>query len=218
MVTSRAWRVRASKVHTTANLRVLKSDAKPQRHISRRELAQVLLASAAAGILSPLSSAAHPLHRYLSNSALLDFADAHLSAETSKPLFLSAEQFAALDVLSEAIVPGSRNAQAASFIDLLLSADTHEVRQTFLASLSAVEASSNGTYHTKIVSLNSEQLRDLLTALSAPDSADHKHFNDLKDWISGAYYSSEIGMRELGWTPERVFSTFPGCSHPDGHA
>src|SRR5207249_6154713 len=34
--------------------------------------------------------------------------DAHLSAETSKPLFLSAEQFAALDVLSEAIVPGSR--------------------------------------------------------------------------------------------------------------
>ncbi len=131
---------------------------------------------------------------------------------------MSAEQFAALDVLSEAIVPGSRKAQAASFIDLLLSADTHDVQQTFLASLSAVEASSNGTYHTRIVSLSSDQLRDLLTTLSAPDSVDHKHFNDLKDWISGAYYSSEIGMRELGWTPERVFSTFPGCSHADGHA
>ena len=206
------------KVHTTTDIRVLKNDAKPQRHISRRELAQVLLASAAAGILSPLSSPAHPLHRYLSNSSLLDFADAHLSAETSKPLFLSAEQFAALDVVSEAIVPGSRKAQAASFIDLLLSADTHEVQHTFLASLSAIEASSNGTYHTKIVSLSREQLRDLLTTLSEPDSADHKHFNDLKAWISGAYYSSEIGMRELGWRPDRVFSTFPGCSHPDGHA
>src|SRR5437868_121376 len=122
MVTSRAWRVRASKVHTPTDIRVLKNDAKPQRHISRRELAQVLLASA------------------------------------------------------------------------------------------------NGTYHTRIVSLTSDQLRNLLTTLSAPDSANHKHFNDLKDWISGAYYSSEIGMRELGWTPERVFSTFPGCSHADGHA
>ena len=206
------------KVHTTTEIRVLKNDAKPQRHISRRELAQALLASAAAGILSPLSSAAHPLHRYLSNSSLLDFADAHLSSETSKPLFLSAEQCAALDVLSEAIVPGSRKAQAASFIDLLLSAETHEVQRTFLASLSAVEASSNGTYHTKIVSLSSDQLRDLLTTLSAPDSAEHRYFNNLKDWISGAYYSSEIGMHELGWTPERVFSTFPGCSHADGHA
>jgi Gluconate 2-dehydrogenase subunit 3 len=200
------------------DIRVLTNDAKPQGHISRRELAQVLLASAAAGILSPLSSTAHPFYRYLSDSALLDFADAHLSTETSKPFFLSAEQFAALGVLSEAIVPGSRKAQAASFIDLLLSVDTREVQQTFLASLSAVEASSNGTHHSKIVSLSSGQLRDLLTTLSVPDSADHMHFNDLKDWISGAYYSSEIGMRELGWTPERVFSTFPGCSHADGHA
>ena len=205
-------------MHTTTDIRVLRNDAKPQRHISRRELAQVLLASAAAGILSPLSSAARPLHKYLSNSSLLDFADAHLSTEASKPLFLSAEQFAALDVLSEAIVPGSRKAQAVSFIDLLLSAETHEVQRTLLASLSAVEASSNGTYHTKIVSLSSDQLHDLLTTLSAPDSADRRHFDKLKDWISGAYYSSEIGMRELGWTPDRVFSTFPGCSHSDGHA
>ena len=25
------------------------------------------------------------------------------------------------------------------------------------------------------------------------------HFQNLKDWIAGAYYSSETGMRELGW-------------------
>ncbi len=203
---------------TTKDIRVLQNDMLSPRRISRRELAQILLASFAAGILSPLSSGAHPLHKYLSNSSLLDFADVHLSAETSKPLFFSEELFVALDVLSEAIVPGSRKAQAASFIDLLLSADTHEVQQAFLASLSAAEASSNGIYHTKIVSLSSNQLHNLLTTLSSPDSTDHKHFNDLKDWISGAYYSSEIGMRELGWTPDRVFSTFPGCSHSDGHA
>ena len=44
-----------------------------------------------------------------------------------------------------------------------------------------------------------------------------EHFENLKGWISGAYYSSEIGMKELGWTPDRVFASFPGCEHPEGH-
>ena len=44
------------------------------------------------------------------------------------------------------------------------------------------------------------------------------HFDLLKGWIAGAYYSSEIGMRELGWTGNVFFETFPGCDHPDGHA
>jgi len=44
-----------------------------------------------------------------------------------------------------------------------------------------------------------------------------KHFENLKGWISGAYYSSEAGMRELGWTEDRVFEKFPGCEHPEGH-
>ena len=43
------------------------------------------------------------------------------------------------------------------------------------------------------------------------------HFDNLKGWISGAYYSSEVGMRELGWTGQVMFESFPGCEHPDGH-
>jgi len=44
------------------------------------------------------------------------------------------------------------------------------------------------------------------------------HFNNLREWISGGYYSSEIGMRELGWTGQLFFDKLPGCDHPDGHA
>jgi hypothetical protein len=36
--------------------------------------------------------------------------------------------------------------------------------------------------------------------------------------VSGAYYSSEIGMQELGWTGQMFFDKLPGCDHPDGHA
>jgi len=44
------------------------------------------------------------------------------------------------------------------------------------------------------------------------------HFENLKGWIVGAYYSSEVGMRELGWTGDFFFDSFPGCEHPGGHA
>jgi len=26
-----------------------------------------------------------------------------------------------------------------------------------------------------------------------------------------------MGMKELGWTADRVFAGFPGCEHPEGH-
>jgi gluconate 2-dehydrogenase subunit 3-like protein len=201
----------------STELPVLNSQS-ASRHISRREAAQVILSGLAAGILVPFASAAHPIHKHLLNGALLDSADARLSTENAKPLFLSAQQFAALEVLSEAIVPGSRKAQSASFIDLLLSVDTQNAQEKLLASLSAFESASQYTFHAGLASISPAQLHELLTSLSAPDSADRKHFNHLKDWVSGAYYSSEIGMRELGWTPDRVFSAFPSCSHPEGHS
>jgi len=43
------------------------------------------------------------------------------------------------------------------------------------------------------------------------------HFENLKGWIVGAYYSSEPGMRELGWTDNMFFPALPGCDHSDGH-
>jgi hypothetical protein len=205
-------------MRSTNEIYILRHNEISPRRISRRELAQILLTSAAAGFVSPLSSAIHPINKHLLNAALLESADARLSTKNGNPLFLSAQQFATLDVLSEAIVPGSRNAQSAAFIDLLLSADIHDAQQTFINSLSAFESASQNNLHSAITALSTSQVHDLLTSLSASDSAGLEHFNHLRDWIVGAYYSSEAGMRELGWTPDRVFRAFPTCPHPEGHA
>jgi len=43
------------------------------------------------------------------------------------------------------------------------------------------------------------------------------HFDHLKGWVSGAHHSSEIGLKELGYTGQMFFESFPGCPHPDGH-
>ena len=58
-------------------------------------------------------------------------------------------------------------------------------------------------------------LREASTA--DPKSAIRGHFQNLKGWIAGAYYSSEPGMRELGWTGAMIFAELPGCTHPGGH-
>jgi len=35
----------------------------------------------------------------------------------------------------------------------------------------------------------------------------------LKEWIVGAYYSSEQGMKELGWDGNFAFEKYPTCEH-----
>jgi hypothetical protein len=56
---------------------------------------------------------------------------------------------------------------------------------------------------------------DQKTSSASPTLRDH--FENLKDWIVATYYSSEEGMRELGWTDEFYFESPSECSHPEGH-
>jgi Gluconate 2-dehydrogenase subunit 3 len=69
--------------------------------------------------------------------------------------------------------------------------------------------------------LTASEQEALLQAASTADvarSAERRHFQVLKEWIVGAYYTSEPGMRELGWTGSVFHGELPGCTHPDGHA
>jgi hypothetical protein len=186
--------------------------------VSRREAALKLLSGLAAGAFFPSLSPLHPVRALLLNGALLDSADKVLASATREPLFLSAAQFSTLDKIAEAIVPGSRKAQSAAFIDLLLSVDSDKPRQEFAASLAALNAAAQKSFQRNVVGLSDAQVDELLQTAATKDSANYVHFESLKGWAIGAYYSSEIGMGELGWTPDRVFPTYPGCSHIASHS
>jgi gluconate 2-dehydrogenase subunit 3-like protein len=199
------------------------------RRLTRREMVQRLLAGAGAGVAWPLVAASHPIYAPLANGAIFEETE-NLAAADWKPLFLNAQQEETLAVLAEAIVPGSKKAQADRFIDLLLSVDTAEHQKSFVDSLAAFETESQKRFGRRLSALNAGEQNALLTDAStrpAEESAaggDRKedpglrgHFENLKGWSSGAYYSSEAGMRELGWTEDRVFDKFPGCEHPEGH-
>jgi hypothetical protein len=192
--------------------------AQPARRVSRRELAQTLLSGLALGVLSPSLSPLHPIYHHLLNGETLDSANEGLASGKLKPTFLSESQFLSVEKIVEGIVPGSQRAQSAAFIDLLLSVDSTQSQQAFAASLAAFEAAADKTFRKNIAALSEAQSAELLQAASVKDSGNNAHFENLKGWAVGAYFSSEIGMRELGWTPDRVFSTYPVCTHAESHS
>jgi hypothetical protein len=213
-----------------------------RRGLTRREMVQRLLAGAGVGAAWPLVAASHPIHKLLADDALFSEADARMAAADWTPVFLDAQQNASLIALLESVVPGSGKAQVNRFIDLLLSADTREKQKEFLASLSAIESESQKRFEHPFAALAENQKNELLTIASkeveerkekkneaasegSPEEKHagetqltlHDHFENLKGWISGAYYSSEAGMRELGWTGDYAFDSYPACDHAEGH-
>jgi hypothetical protein len=211
-------------------LTVISEAVAADEQLTRREMVRRLAAGAAAGAAWPLLAASHPIHELLKNDALLDEAE-KLGAADWKPLFLNGQQNESLTAIAESIVPGSTKAHVNRFIDLLLSVDTEKHKTEFVAAIAVFDDEAQKRFAKDFPALDKTQKNELLTDASATPAKKnsegaesgkrraglHEHFENLKGWVAVAYYSSEIGMKELGWTPDRVFASFPGCEHPEGH-
>ncbi len=157
---------------------------------------------------------------------------AHTGAKSAaaewRPAFLDRHQIDTLEILGERIIPGSSKAQVNRFIDLLLSVDTQDAQREFLGSLSAFEAESLRRFSHPYKELSETQQNEILTSASTAEHGKagegqperitmRDHFENIKSWVSEAYYSSEIGMKELGWTGQVFFTSFPGCQDSGEH-
>lgn len=160
-----------------------------------------------------------------------------------KPAFFDPHQYETFTVIAERIVPGSTDAKVAQFIDLLLSVEAQQQQKRFVDALSAFEAYSLATYHKPFINLSEEQQNHALTLASTakpggrlpglgrrpilgPQNAAagqeekltmRDHFEFLKREAAEAYFSSEPGLKYLGWTGQVMWSSFPGCQHPEEH-
>jgi hypothetical protein len=201
--------------------------------VARRRVLQGL--AAGAGVVLPGVSEAHPMHEHAHSSAA-EAAQARAKAPDWKPEFLDAHQFATLTALCARIVPGSEAAQADRFVDSLLAVDTRERQQRFLTAMGAHEGEAIRRFGRPFKALAPAQQDEILTVASAgpsgkqdwiwtpgtpverPPSVPEEvtlrdHFEHLKGWIAGAYYSSEAGLKELGYTGQMFFGEFPDCKH-----
>jgi hypothetical protein len=229
-----------------SSLPILNNHMPSARALNRREWIARMLGGVTAGLTFPGLAAGHPVRELLADSSALEKADASVAAADWTPELLSSFQASTLTALAERIIPGSSSAGVARFIDTLLSVDKLENRQRFLNSLAEFESASMKKFGHSYKDLTETQQDEILTEASTAESGYPQapggrrrrrsslgppignskpaqetlrdHFENLKGWVQGAYYSSEVGMRELGWTGNVMFESFPGCDHPGGHA
>ena len=189
--------------------------------IPRRVALQTLLGGVGAGLALPsAASAQHPIHTHLANPATIEHAQRNASAATSAREFFDEHQAKTLEALAETIVPGSTAARVAPFLDQLLAVDSAASQQAFVGSLGAFDMAAIRKHNKAWIAISAPEQDAILRDASASDpktSAMRAHFENLKQWIAGAYYSSEPGMRELGWTGNVIHAELPGCTHPGGH-
>jgi hypothetical protein len=198
--------------------------------ISRRDLIRAALLAGASAALEPALSLAQtavpettPAQRGEDESKLL--ADPNW-----KPAFLNQGQNETLIALSDVIIPatetpGAKEALVNRYLDLVLAGEPAESQQKFLDSLNYVDSESQRLFGKEFRSLTQEDQNDLLQPLAYPLrpsfwlNKDHpdpgvEHFGRLKSMIAVAYYTSEIGERELGWDGTFTHGPFQGCDHP----
>lgn len=163
-----------------------------------------------------------------------DDASRELARPGWTPVFLSAQQNETLIVLGEAIIPatdtpGAKAAFVNRFLDLVLSVLPPETQREFLDSLTWFDTGAMARYKASFVNLSDDEKQDFLNLAAWPHThvgwgetdanfEGHEHFERMKRWIASAYYSSPIGLKELGWDGWPARGIFKGCEHqPDEH-
>jgi Gluconate 2-dehydrogenase subunit 3 len=204
--------------------------------MKRREMIRGSVLAGAAAALRPSLAAAQSAAQASELTPAQNGVDASkdLAAPGWKPLFLDEHQNETLIVLSDLIIPatdtpGAKEALVNRYIDLVLAAETRETQRAFMNSLGYLDGESMRRFKAAFRYLAREDQDILLHALAYPRFGSgwagdtnavadpgHGHFEALKGRIMTAYYSSQIGEKELGWDGAFAHGPYQGCEHPEG--
>ena len=163
---------------------------------------------------------------YLSERGVLAFVAIQQNQAPASPLVLTAREYAAVELLTEAIIPaddrspGARAARVADYVDLLLSESEAPTRAEWSSGLAAFDTLARDRFGAGAHELSSDRAAALLTEMSRneanPATALETFFALLKDATIRGYYTSEIGLRqELGDDGQLFLAKFAGCDHPE---
>ena len=190
--------------------------------IARRAVLQTLLGSVGAGLALPsMADAQHPVQHHLASATGVAEAQKKAAVTAYKAEFFDAHQLKTLEVIAEAIVPGSTAAKVAPFLDQLIAVESSQNQRAMLGALGAFDMAAIERHGKAWKAITAAEQDALLQEASTAEPGTSKlrnPFQNLKGWIAGAYYSSEAGMRELGWTGNVFHAELPGCTHPGGHS
>ena len=208
--------------------------------LTRREALQRLVVAIGATFATPLLAGAHPVIRHLSMIASAQGVPPSDEANWS-PKILNVKQNDVLIAISDRMLPGAGVAHVNRTIDLVMTIETDENRKLLTQALVALDAQAMKQLHSGIAKLPPDQVDEVLSFCSEqePPHAEHDddsagwklnqrtpltgppnlrdHFELLKGWIVATYYSSEAGLRELGWDGVNYYESPAECEHAEGH-
>ena len=203
---------------------------------------RTLLRGLASGIAGTVAGAAAAPVTATPVAAQQPPAPANTSADTGARL-LDEHQRRTLTSIAEMMVPGSTAAGVVDLIDRVSAMESPQRQRRFLNALGAFEQQARKTHGMRWIDLDEPTRLKILQETSsgiegrprgpawvkgqplvfaptdpAPPATPRDHFDYLRSIVATAYFSTEPGMRELGWTGRAVFTSLPGCNHPDDHA
>ena len=210
--------------------------------MKRREMLRASVLGGAAAALTPALGGAKPSKAADAAEEKSELTPAQRGVDASKelqgaswkPVFLDEHQNETLIILSDLIIPatdtpGAKEALVNRYIDLVMAAETHKNQKSFLGNLAYIDGESMRRYKNTFRYLSREDQDDLLHSMAYPlagsswtgeeapsEDPGFKNFEQLKTHIADAYYTSQIGMKELGRDDNFTHGVYQGCDHAEG--
>ena len=186
---------------------------------SRRDLLKAFGMTAAGSVLRlvPLPGA-EEAHR------MVNAEKAASAAGGYKPKFFSPRQYETLCALCQAIIPpdaesgGAVEAGAPEFIDLLTS-ENQELQLQLGGGIMWLDSTCAQRYQQTYLECTTEQQREILDLIAFRKNADEyprlrpgvEFFSTLRKFTADGFFTSNIGMKYLGYIGNTYLSEFPGC-------
>ena len=189
------------------------------KSFSRRDLLKSLTIGVSAGsVLSaiPLQAAEH-VHKLVTQEK----AEA---SGTYKPKYFPADQYKTLKLLCQTIIPadadsgGAIEALAPEFIDLITS-ENDDYQVSLGGGIMWLDNTCVDRYSTTFRNSTAAQQKEILDLISYQKNADKdpglsqgvEFFSLLRNLTTDGFFTSEIGIKYLGYVGNTYLAQFPGC-------
>jgi len=189
------------------------------KSISRRDLLRSLTIGITTGSVLGMipAEAAEHAHKLIAQEK----AD---SGGTYKPKYFSSDQYKTLKLLCETIFPadadsgGAIEAGAPEFIDLITS-ENEDYQVTLGGGMMWLDNTCVDRYSTTFRSSTAAQQKEILDLIAYKKNVDIRpdlsqgieFFSFLRNLTSDGFFTSEIGIKYLGYIGNTHLKEFPGC-------
>jgi len=182
---------------------------------------RIALKLMAAGVIAPAA--------YGSRAGLVGIAPAQAAAVGYAPEFFTSAEMAALDRLTEILIPADERSGGASaahvdrYIDVMAAAGSAEAGGRWKAGLVAGDEAAQGIFGDAFTSGSPPQQEAVVALLAlhegSPPSDLERFFALLKKTTIDGYYTSRVGIHdEMKYQGNTALAEFPGCTHPEHQA